>query len=87
VVVDTLTKKKKVIWSCAEAEEAVKIGGGLKDLLIIEVITCTIAWVACEHTFHGSGGIPSGKSAKIGAVRLNLVLILCKLLNYCLKNL
>ena len=59
-----------------EAEEAVKVGG-LKDW--------SIALVACEAHFHGSGGIPSRKFAKIGAVRLNLVLILCKLINYCLK--
>ena len=60
-------------------------GGGVKDLSIIEVITCNIAWVVCKAHFSWVWGIPSGKFAKIGTVRLDLVLI--KLLNYCLKNL
>jgi len=46
-----------------EAEEAVKVGG-LKGLSIIEVITCNIAWVACEAYFSWVWGHPLRKICK-----------------------
>jgi len=53
----------KTIIENAEAKEAVKVGR-LKDLSIIEVIACNIAWVECEAHFSWVWGHPLRKICK-----------------------